>query len=74
MHRYNDYVRTLTERSYPLEPYASYVETCRQGIPPHGGFAIGLERPPFLVRGAGPRKPIGFRLRPGLVTSGTPTA
>jgi nondiscriminating aspartyl-tRNA synthetase len=44
LHRYDDYVRTLTERGYPLEPYASYIETFRRGMPPHGGFAIGLER------------------------------
>lgn len=44
LHRYDNYVRTLTERGCPLEPYASYVETFRRGIPPHGGFAIGLER------------------------------
>ena len=44
LHRYDDYVRALTERGYPLEPYASYIETFRRGIPPHGGFAIGLER------------------------------
>ena len=40
LHRYDDYVRTLTERGYPLEPYASYIETFRRGIPPHGGFAM----------------------------------
>lgn len=44
LHRYDDYVCTLTERGYPLEPYTSYIETFRHGIPPHGGFAIGLER------------------------------
>jgi len=44
LHRYDDYVRTLEERGYPYAPYASYVETFRRGIPPHGGFAIGLER------------------------------
>lgn len=44
LHRYDDYVAALEQRGYPLAPYASYVETFRRGIPPHGGFAIGLER------------------------------
>jgi nondiscriminating aspartyl-tRNA synthetase len=48
LHRYDDYVAALAARGYPYEPYASYVESFRYGIPPHGGFAIGLER--FVAR------------------------
>ena len=44
LHRYDDYVASLAARRYPDEPYASYVGALRRGIPPHGGFATGLER------------------------------
>jgi nondiscriminating aspartyl-tRNA synthetase len=48
LHRHADYVAALAERGEPLEPYASYVDAFRHGMPPHGGFAIGLER--FVAR------------------------
>lgn len=48
LHRYEDYVAVLKERGYPYEPFASYVESFQYGIPPHGGFAFGLER--FVAR------------------------
>jgi nondiscriminating aspartyl-tRNA synthetase len=48
LHRYEDYVAALAARGEPLAPYESYVETFRHGMPPHGGFAIGLER--FVAR------------------------
>ncbi|HEX6818915.1 MAG TPA: aspartate--tRNA(Asn) ligase [Ktedonobacterales bacterium] len=44
LHRYEDYVAALTERGLPLEPFAAYLEAFRYGMPPHGGFAVGLER------------------------------
>jgi nondiscriminating aspartyl-tRNA synthetase len=48
LHRYDDYVAVLEERGESLEPYRGYLDTFRHGMPPHGGFAIGLER--FVAR------------------------
>ncbi|MGH3472913.1 MAG: aspartate--tRNA(Asn) ligase [Nocardioidaceae bacterium] len=44
LHRYDDYVHALESRGLPLGPYAGYIDAFKHGIPPHGGFAIGLER------------------------------
>ncbi|MGH2506697.1 MAG: aspartate--tRNA(Asn) ligase [Ktedonobacteraceae bacterium] len=44
LHRYEDYLAALTERNLPVEPFQSYLDVFRYGMPPHGGFAIGLER------------------------------
>jgi nondiscriminating aspartyl-tRNA synthetase len=44
LHRYEDYLAALSAAGEPLDPYRSYVDTFRHGMPPHGGFAIGLER------------------------------
>jgi len=44
LHRHVDYVEALTRAGVPLEPFASYLDAFRHGMPPHGGFAIGLER------------------------------
>jgi nondiscriminating aspartyl-tRNA synthetase len=44
LHLYEDYVKALADRNLPLEPFAGYLDAFRYGMPPHGGFAIGLER------------------------------
>jgi nondiscriminating aspartyl-tRNA synthetase len=49
LHRYPDYVSALNARGETdLAPYAGYLDAMRYGMPPHGGFAFGLER--FLTR------------------------
>lgn len=44
LHRYEDYVAALAARGESAEPYESYMSTFAHGMPPHGGFALGLER------------------------------
>ncbi|MFT4234205.1 MAG: aspartate--tRNA(Asn) ligase [Microbacterium sp.] len=44
LHRYDDYVRAITVRGEQPSAYATYLEAFAHGMPPHGGFAIGLER------------------------------
>ena len=44
LHRYADYLAALDTAGLPAAPFASYLEAFRYGMPPHGGFAIGLER------------------------------
>jgi nondiscriminating aspartyl-tRNA synthetase len=48
LHRYDDYVQAIRQRGHAVEPYQSYLDIFRRGMPPHGGFAIGLER--FMMR------------------------
>jgi nondiscriminating aspartyl-tRNA synthetase len=49
LHRYPDYVKALAERGQTdLTPFAGYLDAMKAGMPPHGGFAFGLER--FMAR------------------------
>jgi nondiscriminating aspartyl-tRNA synthetase len=51
LHRYEDYVAALAVRGMNSEPFASYLDSFRYGMPPHGGFALGLER--FVAQAVG---------------------
>lgn len=44
MHDENDYRRKMTERGMNPDNFRFYMDTFRNGMSPHGGFAIGLER------------------------------
>ncbi|MCB9151416.1 MAG: aspartate--tRNA(Asn) ligase [Caldilineaceae bacterium] len=44
LHLYADYLNALATANLPTQPFESYLEAFRYGMPPHGGFAIGLER------------------------------
>ena len=48
LHRHEEYLAALAARGEPVQPYAGYLDAFRHGMPPHGGFAIGLER--FVAR------------------------
>ncbi len=53
LHRYEDYLAALAARGESAEPYAGYLDAFRYGMPPHGGFAMGLERWLARLTGAG---------------------
>ncbi|CAM3735791.1 aspartate--tRNA(Asn) ligase [Occultella aeris] len=44
LHKYSDYVAAIEARGESPTAYAAYLQTFAHGMPPHGGFAIGLER------------------------------
>jgi nondiscriminating aspartyl-tRNA synthetase len=52
LHRHADYLAALAERGEDPAPYAAYLQVFAHGMPPHGGFAIGLERWTARLTGA----------------------
>jgi nondiscriminating aspartyl-tRNA synthetase len=44
LHRPSDYDEAIRARGEDPADYAAYLQAFRHGMPPHGGFAIGLER------------------------------
>ncbi len=44
LHGHADYLTALGERQIDPEPFRGYLEAFRHGMPPHGGFALGVER------------------------------
>jgi len=44
LHRPSDYERAIRARGEDPAAYDAYLQAFRHGMPPHGGFAIGLER------------------------------
>lgn len=44
LHNYEDYLAALEDRGLDSQPFQDYLAVFKYGMPPHGGFAIGLER------------------------------
>jgi nondiscriminating aspartyl-tRNA synthetase len=52
LHRHADYLAALAARGEDPGRYAGYLQVFSHGMPPHGGFAIGLERWTARLTGA----------------------
>lgn len=70
LHLYDEYLQALAGRGLSPAPFAEYLECFEFGMPPHGGFAIGLER--FVARLAGIENVREVALFPRTMTRLTP--
>ena len=52
LHRHADYLAALAAGGEDPAPYSGYLQVFEHGMPPHGGFAIGLERWTARLTGA----------------------
>ncbi|MFB9628221.1 aspartate--tRNA(Asn) ligase [Nonomuraea helvata] len=52
LHLHADYLAALAARGEGPEAYEGYLQAFRYGMPPHGGFALGLERWTARLTGA----------------------
>lgn len=44
IHKYDDLVASLKEKGLDPEKFSYYLQAFKYGLPPHGGFGLGLER------------------------------
>lgn len=44
LHKYEDYIKKMTKLGMNVESFKSYLQSFQYGMPPHGGFGLGLER------------------------------
>lgn len=44
IHEYDDLVASITEKKLDPEKFSYYLQAFKSGMPPHGGFGLGLER------------------------------
>lgn len=51
LNRYEDYLKKMKEFGLNTELFEGYLQTFRYGMPPHGGFGLGLERLTALLCG-----------------------
>ena len=51
LHTYAAYLQAMAEREMDPSTFEGYLEAFKHGMPPHGGFALGLER--WLARLSG---------------------